>query len=57
MSKNKESFLNDPLLVGSNLEMLEDTKSWLSSNFEMKDIGEASYIVGVRIIRKRSKKL
>lgn len=37
--------------------MLEDTKSWLSSNFEMKDIGEASYIVGVRIIRKRSKKL
>ncbi|CAA7045971.1 unnamed protein product [Microthlaspi erraticum] len=32
-------------------------KQWLSSHFEMKDMGEAEYIRGVKIHRDRSRKL
>ena len=34
-----------------------EIKAWLSSVFEMKDMGEAAYILGVKISRNRSKKL
>jgi hypothetical protein len=37
--------------------MIDTTKKWLSSNFEMKDMGEASYVLGVKIIRDRAKRL
>ena len=33
------------------------TKKWLSSNFKMKDMGEANYVLGVKILRDRSKRL
>ena len=32
-------------------------KNWLSSNFEMKDMGEAPYILGIKISRDRSSRL
>ena len=44
-------------MVGNNLEMIEATKKWLSSVFEMKDMGEAMYVIGVEIIRNHPKKL
>ena len=50
-------YVDDILLVGNNLEYLITIKEWLSSNFEMKDMGEAAYILGVKILRDRSKKL
>jgi len=50
-------YVDDILLAGNNLEMIEATKKWLSSIFEMKNIGEASYVLGVKIIRNRPKKL
>jgi hypothetical protein len=37
--------------------MIDTTKKWLSSNFEMKDMGEASYVLGVKIIKDRAKRL
>jgi hypothetical protein len=37
--------------------MIVATKEWLSSNFEMKDMGEADYILGVKIFRDRSRKI
>ncbi|KAM7522860.1 hypothetical protein LguiA_012762 [Lonicera macranthoides] len=37
--------------------MIVATQTWLSSNFEMKDMGEASYVLGVKILRDRSRKL
>ena len=58
----KESFLilslyvNDILLAGNDKEMIVATKAWLSSNFEMKDMGEASYVLGVKILRDRLRK-
>jgi len=38
------------------MEMIQTTKEWLSSVFEMKDMGEVRYVLGVEIIRNRSKK-
>ena len=34
--------IDDILLAGNNLEMIEATKKWLSSVVEIKDMGEAS---------------
>ena len=34
-----------------------EIKAWLSLVFEMKDIGEAAYIIGVKISRNHSMKL
>ena len=49
-------YVNDILLVGNNLEMINATKQW-SSIFEIKDMGEARYVLGVEIVRNRPKKL
>ncbi|GKD86746.1 retrotransposon protein, putative, ty1-copia subclass [Tanacetum coccineum] len=37
--------------------MLQEVKSWLSKCFSMKDLGETAYILGIKIIRDRSKRL
>ena len=50
-------YVDDILLASNDMEMIIATKGWLSSNFEMKDMGEADYILGVKILRDHSKKL
>ena len=50
-------YVDGILLVENNLEMIEATKKWLSSVFEMKDTDEARYVLGMEIIRHRPKKL
>ena len=50
-------YVDDILLAGNDMEMIITTKGWLSSNFEMKDMGEVDYILGVKILRDCSKKL
>ena len=50
-------YVDDILIAGNGKEMIDTTKKWLSSNFEMKDMGEASYVLGVKIIRDRAKRL
>ena len=47
-------YSDDILLVGNNKEMIDTVKRWLSSNFEMKDIGEVSYVLGVNTVRDRA---
>ena len=39
------------LIFGTNLEIVNDTKSFLSSNFYMKDMSEVDVILGNKIIR------
>ncbi|KAL0401709.1 UNVERIFIED_CONTAM: Retrovirus-related Pol polyprotein from transposon TNT 1-94 [Sesamum latifolium] len=34
-----------------------DIKAWLSTQFSMKDMGEASYILGIKIYRDRSRRM
>ena len=50
-------YVDDILSAGNDMEMIVATKEWLSSNFEIKDMSEADYILGVKILRDRSKKL
>jgi hypothetical protein len=41
--------VDDILLVSSDVSLLLETKSFLSSNFDMNDLGEASFILGIDI--------
>nr|GEZ10934.1 hypothetical protein [Tanacetum cinerariifolium] len=41
----------------NNVTMLQEVKSWLCKCLSMKDLGEAAYILGIKIIRDRSKRL
>jgi len=50
-------YVDDILLAGNSLKSVLAIKEWLSSNFEMKDMGEAEYILGVKIQRNRSKRI
>jgi len=50
-------YIDGILLAGNNLKMIEAIKKWLSSIFEMKDIGEARYVLLVEIIKNHPKKL
>ncbi|XP_043705501.1 COBRA-like protein 10 [Telopea speciosissima] len=38
-------FSNDILLIGNDVGMLSSVKIWLSTNFSMKDLGDATYVV------------
>ncbi|GJV06387.1 retrotransposon protein, putative, ty1-copia subclass [Tanacetum coccineum] len=50
-------YVDDILLMGNRVTMLQEFKSWLCKCFSMKDLGEAAYILGIKIIRDRSKQL
>ena len=50
-------YVDDILVARNNVEYLKDIKSWLSSNFEMKDMGDAVYILRVEISRDCSRRL
>jgi hypothetical protein len=42
-------------LASSDINLLLETKKFLSSKFDMKDLGEASFILGIEIHRDRRK--
>ncbi|GJX03097.1 retrotransposon protein, putative, ty1-copia subclass [Tanacetum coccineum] len=50
-------YVDDILLMGNSVTMLQEVKSWLCKCFSMKDLREAAYILGIKIIRDRSKRL
>ncbi|KAL0308172.1 UNVERIFIED_CONTAM: Retrovirus-related Pol polyprotein from transposon TNT 1-94 [Sesamum calycinum] len=50
-------YVDDILLIANDIKMLMDTKAWLSTQLSMKDLGEASYILGIKIFRDRSKRI
>ncbi|KAJ9567120.1 hypothetical protein OSB04_003086 [Centaurea solstitialis] len=50
-------YVDDILLIGKDVPTLQSVKSWLSKCFQMKDLGEAAYILGIKIYRNRSKRL
>jgi hypothetical protein len=41
--------VDDILLASSDVHLLLETKGFLSSHFDMKDLGEASYVLGIEI--------
>ena len=50
-------YVDNILLIKNNVPALQGIKVWLSSQFSMKDLGEATYILGMKIYRDRSKRL
>jgi len=50
-------FVDDILLATNDLGLLSETKKFLSNNFEMKDMGEAYYVIGTEIFYDRSQGL
>ncbi|KAJ9547245.1 hypothetical protein OSB04_019788, partial [Centaurea solstitialis] len=50
-------YVDDILLIGNDVPTLQSVKNWLSKCFQMKDLGEAAYILGIKICRNRSKRL
>ena len=50
-------YVDDILLIGNDVELLKSVKDYLNSKFSMKDLGEAAYILGIKIYRDRSRRL
>ncbi|KAI3723576.1 hypothetical protein L2E82_35254 [Cichorium intybus] len=50
-------YVDDILLMGNDIPTLQGVKAWLGKCFAMKDLGEAAYILGIRILRDRKKRL
>ena len=50
-------YVDDILLIGNDIPILQNVKLWLENYFSMKDLGEAAYILGIMIYRYRSKRL
>ncbi|KAA0052191.1 gag/pol protein [Cucumis melo var. makuwa] len=55
INKGKVAFLvlyvDDILLIGNDVGYLIDVKAWLAVQFQMKDLEEAQYVLGIQIIR------
>ena len=50
-------YVDDMLLIGNDVEFRDIIKGYLNKSFSMKDLGEADYILGIKIYRDRSIRL
>ena len=50
-------YVDDILLIGNDIPMMQSVKTWLSNKFFMKNLGEASYILGIKIYKDKSKRM
>ena len=48
-------YVDDILLIRNDIEFLDSIKGYLNKSFSMKDLGEAAYILGIKIYRDRSR--
>ena len=48
-------YVDDILLAANDRGLLHEVKQFLSKNFDMKDMGDASYVIGIKIHRDRSR--
>ena len=44
-------YVDDILLAENDISVIVSTREWLSSQFEIKDMGKANYVLGVKIMR------
>ena len=42
-------YVDDILLIGNDVGVISSVKIWLSIQFDMKDLGEANYILGIKL--------
>ena len=50
-------YVDDILLMGNDIELLDSIKAYLNKCFSMKDLGEDAYILGIKIYRDSSRRL
>jgi hypothetical protein len=50
-------YVDDILLIGNDVGTLSAVRIWLSNQFDMKDLGEASYILGIKLLRDRKNRM
>ncbi|GJW57503.1 retrotransposon protein, putative, ty1-copia subclass [Tanacetum coccineum] len=50
-------YVDDILLIGIDIPTLQSVKEWLGKCFAVKDLGDATYILGIKIYKDRSKHL
>nr|GFA39726.1 hypothetical protein [Tanacetum cinerariifolium] len=50
-------YVDDILIMGNSIPMLQSVKTYLKKCFAIKDLGEAAYILRIKIYRDRSKRL
>ena len=48
-------YIDDILLASNDMTLLLETKNFLSKNFEMKDLGNASFVIDIQIQRDRTR--
>ena len=46
-------YVDDILLIENDIEVLSSVKGWLQKQFDIKDLGEANYILGFKLLRDR----
>ena len=42
-------YVDDILLIGNDVGVMSSIKVWLSSQFDMKDLGKANFILGIKL--------
>ncbi|GKA02904.1 retrotransposon protein, putative, ty1-copia subclass [Tanacetum coccineum] len=50
-------YVDDIIIMGNHIPSLQSVKSYLGKCFAMKDLGEATFILGIKIYRDRTKRL
>ena len=50
-------YVDDILLIGNDIKFLDSIKGYSNKSFSMKDLGEADYILSIKIYRDRSRRL
>ena len=47
-------YVDDILIFGTNIDAINEVKSFLSKSFDMKDLGEANVILNIKLIKNES---
>ena len=50
-------YVDDILLIENDVPMMTTVKLWLSKEFSMKDLGEASFILEIKVYRDRPNRM
>ena len=50
-------YVDDILLIENDIPMLTSIKVWLSKEFTMKDLGEASYVLDIKVYKDKFKRI
>lgn len=47
-------YVDDMLLMGNDISMMDELKIWLSKTLSMKDLGNVLYVLGIRIYKDKT---